>query len=133
MKIKEYKTFSWSKIEEMKITKTQLAKYMGINCSYDTALPHEWLQTFVKKHNLEYHKVIFSTFMVYEGDYFGTPYSGEIEIQQALNKDKIEWIKDVLADNAAQEIVDSLKHLCGSSTSKELQGKLSDGIINILK
>jgi hypothetical protein len=114
MKIVEYKTFSWQEIEEMKITKTELAKLIGIDCSYDAALPHEWLTPFVEKHGLEYHQVIYSSFMVYTaGDYFGTVYSACDVIQKAMNKDKIEWIADELADKYAQSITDDLKRLCG--------------------
>jgi len=114
MKIKEYKTFTWAEIVEMKKTKTELAKLIGIECSYDTALPQEWLNSFVEFYEFDYHQVIFSTFMVYdEGDYWGTPHSAVAEIQQALNTDKIEWIADQLADQYAQAITDDLKRLCG--------------------
>jgi hypothetical protein len=114
MTIKEYKTYSWSEIKEMNITKTELAKRIGIECTYDKALPQEWLNKFVDTHGLDYHRVIFSTFMVYdERDYWGTPHSAVTEIQQAINKDKIEWIADTLADEHAQAIWSDLNRLTG--------------------
>jgi len=64
MNIKEYNTYTWQEILAMKETKTQLAKRMGIECSYDTSLPFQWLNSFVNDNNLEHHEVIFSTFMV---------------------------------------------------------------------
>ena len=132
MTIKEYKTYSWQEVKEMQITKTKLAELIGIEGTYDAALPHEWLKKFVDDHSLEYHQVIFSTFMVYtKNDYWGTPYSAVTEIQQALNKDKIEWIADVLSDKYSQSITDDLKRLCGLHIGTG-QGELSRVIAETL-
>ena len=132
MKIKEYDTYTWAEIVEMKKTKTELAKFIGIECSYDTALPQEWLNSFVEFYELDYHQVIFSTFMVYdEKNYWGTQHSAVTEIQQAINKDKIEWIADELSDKYALAIADDLKRLCGLDIGKG-QGELSLVLIETL-
>ena len=133
MHIQEYKTWTWKEILEMDINKTALAKKMGITCSYDTALPQEWLHTFVDKYGLDYHQVIFSSFMVYApGDYFGNVYSACTKIQQALNRVKIEWIADVLADKYAQVIMDDLKRLTGL-TLPDAVSTLSQALIKSLE
>jgi len=136
MEIKEYHTFTWQEILDMKITKSELAKVIGIECSYDNALPIQWLNSFINTNDLDHHQVIFSTFMVYEeGDYFGTPQSGCTKIQQAINKEKIQWIADELSDKYAQSIVDDLKRLTGVDIGKgrgELARVLIETLGNIL-
>ena len=130
MPIQEYKTFSWQEIIDLNTTKSELAKLIGIDCSFDAALPSPWLKEFVERHNLEYHEVIFSTFMVYaEGDYFGTPFSACDVIQQAINKDKIEWIADELADKYTLMIADEIKRLTGVDLSYGVSS-LSRTLIN---
>lgn len=132
MKIKEYKTYTWQEILDMKVSKSELAITMGIECSYDTAVPQEWLNKFVEFYEFDYHQVIFSSFMVYdEGDYFGQVHSAVTEIQHALNKEKIEWIADQLADNSAQFIADELKRLTGVDIGRG-QADLSRNIISTL-
>jgi len=137
MKIKGYDTYTWAEIKEMKKTKTELAKFIGIECSYDTALPQEWLNSFVEFYEFDYHQVIFSTFMVYdEGDCWGTPHSAVTEIQQALNTDKIEWIAEELTDKYAQSIADDFKRLCGldiGTGQADLSRVLIKTLSNIIK
>jgi len=114
MEISKYKTWSWEELLKMNLYKKELAKEMGIDCSYDVALPQAWLNNFVKRHDLEYPQVIFSTFMVYEpGDYFGKVYSALNSCQQALNKEKFYLLVGNLGNKYAQAIASDLQKLCG--------------------
>lgn len=64
-------TFTWEEIEKMNINKVEFAKKVGIECTYDTALPQTWLNNFVRISGLDYHKVLFSTFATYPKNGFG--------------------------------------------------------------
>ena len=59
------KTFTWEELEKMNLQKDKLASTIGINCTFDTALPQTWLNNFVKISGLDYDKVRYSTFMTY--------------------------------------------------------------------
>ena len=59
------KTFTWEELEKMNLQKDKLANTIGINCTFDTALPQTWLNNFVKISGLDYDKVRYSTFMTY--------------------------------------------------------------------
>ena len=62
------KTFTWEELEKMNLQKDVLAKKIGIDCSFDTALPQTWLNNFVELSGLGYNKVRYSTFMTYPKD-----------------------------------------------------------------
>lgn len=59
------KEFSWGEILQMDLNKDGLSKKIGIDCAYDTALPQTWLNNFVEISGLDYHKVLYSTFITY--------------------------------------------------------------------
>lgn len=132
MEIIEYKTWSWKELKKTNHTKTKLAEAMGITDSYDSALPIGWLLPFIAKYGLDQHKATYSCFMVYaKNDYFGTVYSAWDECQKCLNLDKVDWIKDVLADKYTTAIKEDLKRLCGVGMNKAA-GTLSNDIIKSL-
>lgn len=132
MKIKEYKTAKWKELVEWNYDAKNLASFMGIKTAHDTALPQQWLDEFIKKSGLDYHKVIYSSFMIYsKDDYWGTPYSAWDTCQKAMNRMREDWIKDSLADHYAEKIKVDLNRLCGIEM-KEAYGKLSQDIIKSL-
>jgi len=59
------KTFTWEELSKRNMPKSKLAKEIGIDCPFDTALPQTWLNNFVKISGLDYNKVRYSTFMTY--------------------------------------------------------------------
>ena len=133
MGITEYNTTTWENLEKKNYDAKTLAQFMGIKDTYDTALPQKWLDAFISKSGLDYHKVLYSSFMIYtKEDYWGTPYSAWDLCQQAINYRRIEWIKDVLADKYAQKIHEDLKRLCGITTEEGTVGSLSNDISNSL-
>jgi len=133
MEIKEYKTWVYSRLLKANRTKTELAKAMGITETYDTTIPQQWLRIFVKNHGFEYRQVIYSCFMVYTPqDYWGTMYSAWNKCQQAINLDRIDWIKDVLADRYSEMIKEDLKRLCGIDV-EQVPGEFSSAMIKMMQ
>ena len=85
----KFKTTTWAKLKEHHFTSKKLAKFMGINTTYDTYLPQEWLNNFIAESGLPFGKVIYSSFLVYtKGNNFGTVYSAWDTCQQALTSRK---------------------------------------------
>ena len=62
------KQFTWEKLLAMDLQKNKLADKIGIDCTYDTALPQTWLNNFVELSGLDYSKVRYSTFTTYPKD-----------------------------------------------------------------
>jgi len=121
MNISKYKCWSWEELLKMKITKTELAKRMGITCTYDVALPINWIKNFASNNpQLDYNQIIYSCFMVYEpGEYSGIVYSGLLECQQAINyHTNLFLIIDNLAEKYTTKISEELKIKCGFDISK---------------
>lgn len=59
------KLFTWEELMGMNLQKDELAKEVGIDCAFDTALPQTWLDNFVRISGLNYDKVRYSTFTTY--------------------------------------------------------------------
>lgn len=134
MEIKEYSTFDWDDLEKWSLDANGLARKMGIeeDNTFDTTLPKMWLDIFIKTSGLDYHKVIYSTFMIYsKNDYFGMPYSAWNVCAKAINRGQIEWIKDILSDKCTEIIKEDMNRLCGIDM-QEASGNLSRDIISSL-
>lgn len=70
----------------MNCTKADLIKLCGISDKvYDTALPQQWLNNFVKETGLDYHHVLCTTVWMYE-DSSSYPVSCCTEIQEKINR-----------------------------------------------
>jgi hypothetical protein len=63
------KTFTWEELSKRNSPKSKLAKEIGIDCPFDTALPQVWLNNFIELSGLDYDKVLYSTFMTYPKDH----------------------------------------------------------------
>ena len=100
MDFQEFKTFQWDEIKHL--SKEDIAKKMGVNHAFDYSLPQSWLNDFCIKSGLEYSKVLHSTFSIYPpNNHFGEPCSAWDVCQKYINQDRIESIKDFLADKYA--------------------------------
>lgn len=75
--------FSQKDLEMMQITKGGLVKIMGLE-NYDTALPQNWLDWFVKESGLDYYLVLGTTVWSYD-DCNGKPVSGCVEVQAKID------------------------------------------------
>ena len=61
-----YKVFPKSVIKKARVSKEQLAKWMGLDkITFDYALPQEWLERFVADNALDYSEVLSTTFYAY--------------------------------------------------------------------
>ena len=65
------KEYTWEELLAMDLDKDKLAKKIGIECAFDTALPQGWLNQFVKESGLDYQMVRYSTFTTYPTSTFG--------------------------------------------------------------
>ena len=90
MKYGKRNVFTWEEIESFDCSKTELIeKHAGITDSYDTAVPQDFLDAFVKETKLDYSKVLCSTVWVYpKGSIFlfGTPMSAWEDCQLAIRR-----------------------------------------------
>ena len=88
------KTFTWDQILKLNKSKQEMVKLSGLveNGQFDYALPQNWLNNFVKRNNLEYDKVRFSTVWYYQDDpRIDYPVSFCQEIQLIIDKETIEY------------------------------------------
>jgi len=78
------KDFTWKKLLEMDLQKDDLAIEIGITYTFDTALPQDWLNEFVKKTGLNYNSVRYSTFVMYTKPGLGKIVSAWNEVNKYL-------------------------------------------------
>lgn len=83
-----YHSYTTEALEEMNISKGDLITMMGLekwDIEYDTALPQDWLDDFVRTTGLPYNLVLSTTVWVYIPKHaFGFPVSGCIEVATKL-------------------------------------------------
>ena len=98
--MEEFKYNVWPKamLDKMRCSKEDLAKWMGLNnISFDYALPQEWLNNFVEKHQLNYELVRTTTFYAYPDGLPNGPVSACKEIDDLLPLPD-SWTKSVQPD-----------------------------------
>ena len=131
-----YKTFTYSELEEMDLSKNELAIFMGIKNSFDTALPEQWLQMFCEKTKLSRNQVLYSCFMVYNDEWkFGQVFSAWDKCQVEINKGVYFHHIDKLSDEIADKIEKKMVKLFGLKENRQRVDQLSielDTIVNEL-
>ncbi len=128
----KFKSFPYTTLEEMDISREKLAELIGITGTFDYALPNTWLKPFCEKNELPRIQVTYSTFMVYDRSlpFYGIPVSAWETCQQAINREFKEFYMDKYADILAQEINQKLYRFFGKPFETKVD-KLSKGLIDL--